>query len=146
MTQLEQQMVDELIVAQGFTNNLAANLNTKGVPSTNDEGLDTLVPKVLQIESGDAQTPYEEWQEGFGYNWDNVVANAPMTNTSRILHVYTKVELLKMMSDFPTAVEIYTYNGSVYRQIKWSLLILLVLCSQPLEYQSKILVICFGLL
>ena len=40
-----------------------------------------------------------------------------MTNTQRILHVYTKVELLKMYSDFQTSVEIYTYNGSVYRQI-----------------------------
>lgn len=31
MTQLEQQMIDELVVAQGFTNDLAANLTTKGV-------------------------------------------------------------------------------------------------------------------
>ena len=66
---------------------------------------------------GVAKTPYEEWQEGFGYNWDSVVANAPMTNTQRILHIYTKVELLKMLSTFPTSAEIYTYNGSVYRQI-----------------------------
>lgn len=117
MTQLEQQMIDELIVTQGFTNNLAANLNSKGVPSTSDEGLDTLVPKVLQIESGDAQTPYDEWQEGFGVNWDSVVANAPMTYTQRILHIYTKVEFLKMISTFPTSAEIYTFNGSVYRQI-----------------------------
>src|SRR5574344_975120 len=73
------------------------------------------------IGAGDAQTPYEEWQEGFGYNWDSVVANAPMTNTSRILHVYTKVELLRMASTFPTAVEIYTFNGSVYRPITMDL-------------------------
>ena len=66
---------------------------------------------------GTTKTDYELWQEGFGYNWDSVVANAPMTNTQRILHIYTKVELLKMLSIFPTAVEIYTYNGSVYRQI-----------------------------
>ena len=52
MTQLEQQMIDELIVAQGFTNDLVANLNSKGVPSTSDEGLDTLVPKVLTISGG----------------------------------------------------------------------------------------------
>ncbi len=117
MTLLEQQMIDELIVTQGFTNNLAANLNTKGVPANTNEGLDTLVPKVLLIESGDDKTPYEEWQEGFGYNWDSVVANAPMTNSQRILHIYTKVELLKMISTFPTSAEIYTYNGSVYRKI-----------------------------
>ena len=66
---------------------------------------------------GTTKNPYDEWQEGFGYNWDSVVANAPMTNTQRILHVYTKVELLKMVSNFPTTAEIYTYNGSVYRQI-----------------------------
>lgn len=117
MTQLEQQMIDELGVAQGFTNDLAANLTTQGVAASNTEGLDTLVPKVLQIESGVAKTPYDEWQEGFNANWDSVVANAPMANTQRILHVYTKVELLKMASNFPTTAEIYTYNGSVYRQI-----------------------------
>ena len=117
MTQLEQQMKDELIVAQGLTNDLANNLTTKGVPSNTNEGLDTLIPKVLEIENGVAQTPYDEWQEGFGANWDSVVANAPMTNTQRILHVYAKVESLKMISTFPTSAEIYTYNGSVYRQI-----------------------------
>jgi len=66
---------------------------------------------------GTTKSPYEEWQEGFNANWDSVVANAQMTNTLRVLHVYTKVEFLKMVSDFPTNVEIYTYNGSVYRQI-----------------------------
>lgn len=66
---------------------------------------------------GTTKTPYEDWQEGFGYNWDSIVANAPMTKTQRILHIYTKVELLKMVSSFPIGVEIYTYNGSVYRQI-----------------------------
>ena len=53
MTQLEQQMIDELVVAQGFTNDLAANLITQGVAASYTEGLDTLVPKVLQIESGE---------------------------------------------------------------------------------------------
>lgn len=72
---------------------------------------------VIGSTGGTTKSPYDEWQEGFGYNWDSVVANAPMTNTQRILHVYTKVELLKMVSNFPSSVEIYTYNGSVYRQI-----------------------------
>ena len=66
---------------------------------------------------GTTKSPYDEWQEGFNANWDSVVSNAPMTNTERILHIYTKVELLKMSSAFPTGAEIYTYNGSVYRQI-----------------------------
>ena len=66
---------------------------------------------------GTTKSPYDEWQEGFGANWDSVVVNAPMTNTQRLLHVYTKVEFLKMISTFPTSAEIYTYNGSVYRQI-----------------------------
>ena len=45
-------MLNELGVAQGFTNDLAANLTAKGVPANNTEGLDTLVPKVLQIDGG----------------------------------------------------------------------------------------------
>ena len=52
MTQLEQQMKDELIVAQGLTNDLANNLTTMGVQASTDEGLDTLVPKVLTISGG----------------------------------------------------------------------------------------------
>jgi hypothetical protein len=71
----------------------------------------------IAISGGTTKTPYEEWQEGFGYNWDSVVANAPMTNSQRILHVYTKVELLKMSSNFPTGAEIYAFNGSVYRPL-----------------------------
>ena len=49
MSILNDQTLHELSVAQGFTNDLANNLTTKGVPSSTDEGLDTLVPKVLQI-------------------------------------------------------------------------------------------------
>ena len=52
MTQLEQQMQAELIVTQTLCNYLADYLTLKGVPSTSDEGLDTLVPKVLLITSG----------------------------------------------------------------------------------------------
>ena len=52
MTQLEQQMQAELIVTQTLCNYLADYLTLKGVPSTSDEGLDTLVPKVLLISSG----------------------------------------------------------------------------------------------
>ncbi|HPL95002.1 MAG TPA: hypothetical protein PLK02_07870, partial [Paludibacteraceae bacterium] len=76
MSILHDQTLHELSVTQTLTNNLANNLTTKGVPSTTDEGLDTLVPKVLQIESGAAKTPYEEWQEGFGVDWDSVIDNA----------------------------------------------------------------------
>jgi hypothetical protein len=52
MSILHEQTLYELSVAQGFTNDLAANLTAKGVPASNTEGLDTLVPKVLEIESG----------------------------------------------------------------------------------------------
>ena len=52
MTQLEQQMQAELMVTQSLCNYLADYLTLKGVPSTSDEGLDTLVPKVLLITSG----------------------------------------------------------------------------------------------
>ncbi len=39
-------------------NALATNLRTKGVPAENSELLDTLVPKVLQIEGGGGTTSY----------------------------------------------------------------------------------------
>ena len=52
MTQLENEMLNELGVAQGFTNDLAENLITQGVAASNTEGLDTLVPKVLTISGG----------------------------------------------------------------------------------------------
>ena len=55
MTQLEQQMQAELIVTQTLCNYLADYLTLKGVPSTSDEGLDTLVPKVLLISGGDSE-------------------------------------------------------------------------------------------
>ena len=108
MTLKENETLIELSEAQNFVYELVSNLNTQGVAASNTEGLDTLVPKVLEIESGVAQTPYDEWQEGFNANWDSVVANAPMTNTQRILHVYTKVESLRMHSAFPTTTEIHT--------------------------------------
>ena len=60
MTALEQQMIDELGVAQGFTNDLAENLITQGVAASNTEGLDTLVPKVLQIESGGGDVEHDD--------------------------------------------------------------------------------------
>ena len=52
MTQLEQQMQAELMVTQGLCNYFAEYLTQQGVPSTSDEGLDTLVPKVLLISGG----------------------------------------------------------------------------------------------
>lgn len=118
MTQLEQQMIDELGVAQGFTNDLADNLTTKGVPSNTSEGLDTLVPKVLQIESGVAKSPYDEWQEGFGVNWDNVVTNASMTYPYRILHVYVatnRLYLNSFTSQPRKGIAIYNANTNTYR-------------------------------
>ena len=49
---------------------------------------------------GTTKSPYEEWQEGFNANWDSVVQNAPMTNTQRVLHVYTKVDIILRNSTF----------------------------------------------
>ena len=119
MTLLEQQMIDELAVAQGFTNDLVSNLITKGVPSNTSEGLDTLVPKVLQIESGVAKSPYDEWQEGFNANWDSVIQNAPQTGVNPVLHIYSKVNSIRYISSFPTNVTIVTYNPTtgIYRPV-----------------------------
>lgn len=115
MTQLEQQMKDELEVAQGFTNDLAANLITQGVAASNTEGLDTLVPKVLEIE----KPQYDEWQEGFGVDWDNVVANAPI-GSFKVLHLYQKRNFLKLVSNFPIAAEccVWNKNTNTYRVVE----------------------------
>ena len=116
MTQLEQQMIDELIVTQGFTNDLASNLTTKGVPSSTSEGLDTLVPKVLEIESGTTKTDYELWQEGFGANWDSVIQNAPQAGNEPVLFVYNKVHEIRFSTVNFNAV---TYNPTtgIYRPL-----------------------------
>ena len=68
--------------------------------ASNTEGLDTLVPKVLEIDSGCQKPITTNGRKDFGANWDSVVSNAPMTNTQRILHVYTKVEFLKWLLIF----------------------------------------------
>jgi len=119
MSILHDQTLHELSVTQTLTNNLANNLTTKGVPSTTDEGLDTLVPKVLQIESGAAKTPYEKWQEGFGVNWDNVVANAPI-GSYKVLHLYQKRNFLKLASNFPITAEccVWNKNTNTYRVVE----------------------------
>jgi hypothetical protein len=116
MTQLEQQMKDELEVAQGFTNDLAANLTAKGVPASNTEGLDTLVPKVLEIEN----PQYGEWQAGFGVDWDNVVANAPI-GSYKVLHLYQKRNFLKLASNFPITAEccVWNKNTNTYRVVEY---------------------------
>ena len=114
MTPLEQQMIDELIVTQGFTNDLAANLITQRVAASNTEGLDTLVPKVLEIVG---TSPYEKWQEGFGVDWDSVIDNAQMTNSYKILHIYSKINSIRHVPEFSTSIEILIYNPTtdIYR-------------------------------
>ena len=52
MSILHEQTLYELGVTQTLCNYLAEYLTMKGVPSTSDEGLDTLVPKVLTISTG----------------------------------------------------------------------------------------------
>lgn len=116
MTQLEQQMKEELQVAQGFTNDLASNLIAQGVPASNTEGLDTLVPKVLEIVG---KSPYDEWQDGFGVDWDNVVANAPI-GSNKVLHLYQKRNFLKLASNFPYTAEccVWSKNTNTYRVVE----------------------------
>ena len=78
---------------------------------------------------GTTKTDYELWQEGFGYNWDSVVANAPLAHTHRILHVYTEVDFLQMVSTFPTTADIVAYNPETeaYRRLTLSATKLLTL-------------------
>ena len=121
MSILNDQTLHELSVAQGLTNDLANNLTTKGVPSSTDEGLDTLVPKVLQIESGGGGTTesdYDLWQEGFGVNWNNVVQNAPIGGY-KVLHLYQKRKFLKLVSNFPSTAQccVWSKNTNAYRVV-----------------------------
>lgn len=60
-------------------NTLADNLVTKGVPATHDETLETLVPKVLEINGGDSIYPIDP-QTGLPYG-DVTVGNSIITLT-----------------------------------------------------------------
>ena len=100
MTQLEQQMQAELIVTQTLCNYLADYLTLKGVPSTSDEGLDTLVPKVLLITSGGdvehdetlnkngnplflhaTQTQHERWTNNYSYKLTDIAVSSWSAST-----------------------------------------------------------------
>ena len=100
MTQLEQQMQAELMVTQSLCNYLADYLTLKGVPSTSDEGLDTLVPKVLLISSGGSvehddtlnkninplflhatQEQQDLWTNNYSYKLTNVAVPSWSTST-----------------------------------------------------------------
>ena len=103
MTQLEQQMKDELIVAQGLTNDLADNLTAKGVPSNTNEGLDTLVPKVLTISTGGTvehddtlnknsnpnflhatQTQHDRWTNNYSYKIEDTSVSSWVASTKYV--------------------------------------------------------------
>ena len=60
MSILHEQTLYELGVTQTLCNYLADYLTLKGVPSTSDEGLDTLVPKVLLITSGGGDIEHDD--------------------------------------------------------------------------------------
>ena len=68
---------------------------------------------------GTTKIPYDEWQEGFGYNWDSVIQNAPQTGVQPVLHIYSKVNSIRHISTFPTSVTIVTYNPTtgIYRPV-----------------------------
>ena len=100
MTQLEQQMQAELMVTQSLCNYLADYLTQQGVPSTSDEGLDTLVPKVLLISSGGSvehddtlnkninplflhatQEQHDLWTNNYSYKLTNVAVSSWSAST-----------------------------------------------------------------
>ena len=59
MSILHEQTLYELGVTQSLCNYLADYLTLKGVHSTSDEGLDTLVPKVPLITSGGGSVEHD---------------------------------------------------------------------------------------
>ena len=65
------------------------------------------------------QIDYLDWQDGFGADWDLAVTDAPLLYSNRVLHVYTEVDFLQMASNFPTTIDIVTYNPETeaYRRI-----------------------------
>ncbi len=68
---------------------------------------------------GTTKTPYEEWQDGFGVDWDNVVANAPISGF-KVLHLYQKRNFLKLVSNFPNTAEccVWSKNTNTYRVVE----------------------------
>ena len=65
------------------------------------------------------QIDYFDWQDGFGADWDEAVADAPLLHKNRILHVYTDIDFLRMLSTFPSTIDIVSYNPETeaYRRI-----------------------------
>lgn len=72
------------------------------------------------IGGGTTKTDYEKWQDGFGVDWDSVVANAPLQDPNRVLHIYPKLKMLWLGTyfNYPNA-EACTYNlaTNTYRNI-----------------------------
>jgi hypothetical protein len=70
----------------------------------------------IAISGGVTKTPYEEWQEGFGANWDSIIQNAPQAGVYPVLHIYSKVNSIRHNSSFNYAV---TYNPTtgIYRPV-----------------------------
>ena len=75
------------------------------------------------------QKDYFDWQDGFGADWGEAVADAPLLHKHRILHVYTEVDFLQMRSNFPTTADIVAYNPETeaYRRLTLSATKLLTL-------------------
>ena len=73
----------------------------------------------IAISGGATKTPYDEWQEGFGANWDSVIQNAPQTGVQPVLHIYSKVNSIRHSSTFPDDITIVTYNPTtgIYRPV-----------------------------
>lgn len=64
------------------------------------------------------KSDYEKWQDGFGADWDKVVANSS-PNLNRVLHIYEKRKFVKLPSGFPLTsnVCVYNKNQNTYRTV-----------------------------
>ena len=125
MTQLEQQMQDQLIITQTFVNYFADYLNLLGVEASRDEGLDTLIPKMLTIQTGGTVGtgaplyPSVEDSDVAGYKKIKYTPDA--TETTQTITLTTTEQLIRTyLFDLPigtTTIDVGNWLASVVCKI-----------------------------
>ena len=132
MTQLEQQMQAELMVTQSLCNYFAEYLTQQGVPSTSDEGLDTLVPKVLLISGGGdvehddtlnkninslflhaTQSQHDRWTNNYSYKIENKSVSVWVASTKYTDFAYESKIIIANLSEDDFVNVVFGVNEAV---------------------------------